>query len=83
MANLDLYKATLAPWQGSVYDKFANDPSKNQTYWSNYLPYDSSQFDPNFSIKLMDHYNQSMGLGLTDQQIVDGINAFAQRSSKQ
>lgn len=31
----------------------------------------------------MDHYNQSMGLGLTDQQIVDGINAFAQRSSKQ
>lgn len=57
MANLDLYKATLAPWQGSVYDKFANDPSKNQTYWSNYLPYDSSQFDPNFSIKLMDHYN--------------------------
>lgn len=83
MANLDLYKATLAPWQGSVYDKFANDPSKNQTYWSNYLPYDSSQFDPNFSVKLMDHYNQSMGLGLTDQQIVDGINAFAQRSSQQ
>ena len=83
MANLDLYKSTLAPWQGSVYDKFANDPNMNGKFWSQMLPYDHTQFDPNFSVQLMDYYNRSMNLGLTDQQIANGINAFAQRSSQQ
>ena len=78
--SLETYTSALKPYIGSVYQQLANTGNGN---YAKMLAYDHTQFDPNFSVQLMDHYNRSMNLGLTDQQIVDGINAFAQRSAKQ
>ena len=42
-------------------------------------PFDKTQFDPKFSLSLMQAYNDKYGLGLTTEQVASGIKAFGER----
>ena len=83
MASSDLYLSALQPYIGSSYHSFMQALPHQAEFWGQMLPYDHTQFDPKFSIDLMKYYNDKMGLGLTDEQVVAGIKAFGERSAAQ
>ena len=78
--SAETYANALKPYLSAGW---YSDMAKTNPFWAKMIPYDKTQFDPKFSIDLMQYYNNKMGLGLTDAQIAAGIQNFGTRHQQQ